>query len=109
MSPRSRTASATARIPGAAMPSSFEMRMSGFPLGVLPVMVRLDYLRLSGRLDLNQRPPVPQTGALTRLRHAPKNSMGAITCPARKDNSAPLVLYKPNELVQAVAQFADGF
>ncbi len=26
---------------------------------------------LSGRLDLNQRPPVPQTGALTRLRHAP--------------------------------------
>jgi hypothetical protein len=25
----------------------------------------------SGRLDLNQRPPVPQTGALTRLRHAP--------------------------------------
>ena len=26
---------------------------------------------LSGRLDLNQRPPDPQSGALTRLRHAP--------------------------------------
>jgi hypothetical protein len=25
----------------------------------------------SGRRDLNPRPPVPQTGALTGLRHAP--------------------------------------
>ena len=28
-------------------------------------------LRWSGRLDLNQRPPAPQAGALARLRHAP--------------------------------------
>ena len=27
----------------------------------------------SGRRDLNSRPPVPQTGALTRLRHAPNH------------------------------------
>src|SRR5256885_3683051 len=28
-------------------------------------------LKWSERRDLNSRPPVPQTGALTRLRHAP--------------------------------------
>src|SRR5205823_12062981 len=27
----------------------------------------------SGRWDSNPRPPVPQTGALTRLRHAPRH------------------------------------
>jgi hypothetical protein len=30
--------------------------------------------RWSGRRDLNSGPPVPQTGALTRLRHAPWGS-----------------------------------
>ena len=31
----------------------------------------------SGRLDLNQRPPDPQSGALTRLRHAPSAASAA--------------------------------
>src|SRR5690349_2206756 len=30
----------------------------------------------SGRRDSNSGPPVPQTGALTRLRHAPRRSQG---------------------------------
>src|SRR5215470_19594142 len=32
----------------------------------------------SGRRDLNPRPPVPQTGALTGLRHAPTGTAGTI-------------------------------
>src|SRR3954452_3840158 len=34
-------------------------------------------LKWSERRDLNSRPPVPQTGALTRLRHAPIPVKGA--------------------------------
>src|SRR5215470_8956151 len=40
----------------------------------------------SGRRDLNPRPPVPQTGALTGLRHAPTGTAGTIGL------SAPVVL-----------------
>src|SRR3569832_1723781 len=36
--------------------------------------MRARRLAKSGRVDLNHRPPVPQTGALTRLRHAPRYS-----------------------------------
>ena len=32
----------------------------------------------SGRRDLNSRPPVPQTGALTGLRHAPTGTARTI-------------------------------
>ena len=35
----------------------------------------------SERRDLNPRPPVPQTGALTRLRHAPIPNIGAARPP----------------------------
>src|SRR5262245_6834297 len=35
----------------------------------------------SGRRDLNPRPPVPQTGALTGLRHAPTGTARTIGCP----------------------------
>jgi hypothetical protein len=37
----------------------------------------------SERGDLNSRPPVPQTGALTRLRYAPAVDPGALTGRAR--------------------------
>src|SRR5262249_52896378 len=33
----------------------------------------------SGRLDSNQRPPEPHSGALAKLRHAPSNSGGIWT------------------------------
>jgi RimJ/RimL family protein N-acetyltransferase len=41
----------------------------------------------SGRSDSNRRPPVPQTGALTRLRHAPlglDTSVAAFTSPPKR-------------------------
>ena len=37
----------------------------------LKYLIFRDFLEWSEREDLNLRPPVPQTGALTRLRYAP--------------------------------------
>ncbi len=37
----------------------------------MKLMLLVHYSVLSGRLDLNQRPPAPKAGALTRLRYAP--------------------------------------
>ena len=36
-------------------------------------VIAINLLDWSGRLDLNQRPPAPQAGALNQLRHAPKS------------------------------------
>src|ERR1035437_5787650 len=47
----------------------------------------------SGRRDLNSRPPVPQTGALTGLRHAPTGTartIGMRPCP--RNNAHPRLL-----------------
>ena len=48
--------------------------------------------RWSGRPDLNRRPPAPQAGALTRLRHGPNETLLYSTLPyslADEDVSAP--------------------
>ena len=37
-----------------------------------------NHKKKSGRLDLNQRPPAPHTGALTKLRYAPIFSLFSI-------------------------------
>src|SRR5688500_290577 len=52
----------------------------------------------SGRGDSNSRPPVPQTGALTRLRHVP--------CPHRSAEPR-LYLENPEQLQEAPAQVDD--
>src|SRR5918997_3108880 len=57
--------------------------MYGVPATAATVGARLQELIESGRRDSNSGPPVPQTGALTRLRHAP--SCGRVAEPARGD------------------------
>ena len=44
----------------------------------------------SGRRDLNPRPPVPKTGALTRLRHAPLSLTRAEPMGGRTDSHAAI-------------------
>src|SRR5262249_61021032 len=44
-------------------------------------------LRMSGRLDSNQRPPEPHSGALAKLRHAPNVSASLRTIYGSPENS----------------------
>ena len=49
----------------------------------------------SGRRDLNPRPPVPQTGALTGLRHAPTGTARTIGMRLSRCNNAFSTAFYP--------------
>jgi hypothetical protein len=52
----------------------------------------------SGRRDLNPRPPVPQTGALTGLRHAPTDKTTIISAHQGRNDirEMPATIYLPS-------------
>jgi hypothetical protein len=56
-------------------------------------------LTWSGRVDLNHRPPGPEPGALTGLRHAPQISRHS--CAASRDHGAPGGTRIPNLLIRS--------
>src|SRR5215472_1971148 len=64
-------------------------------------MIPLRY-RWSGRRDSNPRPPVPKTGALTRLRHAPMAGGTYVRWPARATLGAWLRRVAENSLLHLV-------
>ena len=49
-----------------------------------PLTIAVNGSRMSGRLDSNQRPPEPHSGALAKLRHAP--SLNPLLLPRRADD-----------------------
>src|SRR5262249_34129411 len=62
----------------------------------------------SERRDLNSRPPVPQTGALTRLRHAPDLSRGGAP-PRAADYSGVIRWRQPKRLRSSPRRAQAGF
>ena len=56
-------------------------------------------IKWSGRVDLNHRPPGPEPGALTGLRHAPQISRYSRAAP--RDHGAPGGTRIPNLLIRS--------
>jgi adenosyl cobinamide kinase/adenosyl cobinamide phosphate guanylyltransferase/integrase len=69
---------------GRMMSDSRESNATSIPVkGKGPLTIAVSGPFLSGRLDSNQRPPEPHSGALAKLRHAPSHTPGNIAIGGR--------------------------